>query len=747
MYHPEIIERRLHKVKKAGILVKRLPRDKSIEITANLDKLKYRGDGQLLPEGQLARELDAKEHDFIRSERILCKADFEYFLTRYYTVERDPGVGTESGNGPAKLLESQQRFIHAMGDREKVCYAELAKYGHTAGILIYAHKCRQVAFTSTARGATLHRMLFYPGIRCFAATLKDGPQGTGELYKRDLLALNNLPWWLKPSDDLIYPNVKDEEIGLAAPFDCRLSYQAENQQTGIGTGTQQDVSHLTEVPLWSYPHRIRYSFYPSLPKAVSTLHIQEGTSAGKGGYWQEVSEGCRRKEEGFEDWTYIFVPWYINTLKYRGNPPDSWSPNKHTVEHAELIARTSPEFNDGKAYWPSRDQLFWWEKTRAMHMQNGELASFLANYPATPEQSFTNWAQGALPVELIERYEMENRIPVVYEVHTDSTDVSGAVTPTVTGSAPAGFPTSLYIGGRLAISHYTSETWDEIERDPRGLLLMWHAPKHGAKYIMGLDPTQGITGWNRGNRVKGDHKTDNGAILIFQVDGVVEPIYKEIQNPSGPGTVQVPVLDEKTKRPVLLYRDLQVAEYAAPCDAVEIARITNILGRVFCGDEEEQCELIWEAWPGPGILTTQELIRLGYGNLWMWEYITSAAEETNMMGWRSSRESQKLLWYRSRRHLMGRQAVIRSKFLLSEYANAEIDVDKMRARASYGYHDDRFQAANMCFWGGHKWTYDVETTEEKVSETAIMDYQRYAPSLDDYESYSDWRANATADWD
>jgi hypothetical protein len=413
VYHPEIIDRRLWQAKKKGLGYRVRPREESIEISAKLEKLCRNAKGEPLPEGQLQRDLDEKERAFIGSERILCKANFEYYLTRYHVLERDPGVGTESGNGAAILLESQHRFIEALGRRELVCFQEKQKYGRTAGILIYAHKARQVAFTSTSRGASIHRMLFYPGTRAFAATFKDGPQGTGELYKRDLLAIESLPFWLKPK---IYPNVKDEEIGFEEPLRSRLSYQAENQQTGIGTGTQQDVSHLTEVPLWSYKHRIRYSFYPSLPKAISTLHIQEGTSAGKGGYWQEVSEGCRHKRVGFEDWTYIFVPWWVNTAKYVGNPPDGWVPEDHTIKHADLIERTSPEFNGGVVFHPSIDQLYWWEKTRAMHAQNGELASFLANYPATPEQSFTNWAQGALPVELIEQMELDIRQPHVYEL-------------------------------------------------------------------------------------------------------------------------------------------------------------------------------------------------------------------------------------------------------------------------------------------------------------------------------------------
>lgn len=302
------------------------------------------------------------------------------------------------------------------------------------------------------------------------------------------------------------------------------------------------------------------------------------------------------------------------------------------------------------------------------------------------------------------------------------------------------FPEVLHVAGS-SIEPHTSESWEEIERDPRGLLLMWDPPRKDRKYIMGGDPTQGITGWSRGTRTDGDHKVDNGVLEIFEVDGTREPLWTIVDGK------KVLDIDPVTRRQRYLYRDVQVAEFAAPCDAVEFARVANVLGRIYAGDAEDQCEFIYEAWPGPGMLTTQELLRLGYGNLWMWEYIDSAAEETTRVGWRSTRESQKLLWYRARRHLMNRNALIRSRWLLDEYANAEIDMDKMRARAAYGYHDDRFMAANLCFWGGHRWTTEIERTEEPVTTTLSQDYQSIAPTLEQHSSYNEWRENATADWD
>lgn len=300
------------------------------------------------------------------------------------------------------------------------------------------------------------------------------------------------------------------------------------------------------------------------------------------------------------------------------------------------------------------------------------------------------------------------------------------------------YPQALHVSGSC-IDFYDAEPYEDIEADPRGLFLMWEPPERNAKYIVALDPTEGITGWTRAARTDGDHKTDNAAIEIFKVNGVTEIAYKEVNG------VKVPDIDPNTKRPRILYRDVQVGEYAAPVDAVESARVANLLGRIYCGQDDESAELIWEAWPGPGILSTQELLRLGYPNLWHWQYIVGEPEDTNGLGWRSSLQSQRLLWYRARRHLLSRQALIRSKFLLEEYANAEIDLQKMRARAAYGYHDDRFQAANMAFWAGHKWAME-EVVDQPVTEAPIIDPQRYGPGLqDDFATYSDWRERAMAE--
>jgi hypothetical protein len=413
MYSSLIIQKRLHQAKKSGMNFTRLPRQDSIDIAASIEALRLDKNGKALPPGQLSRVLTRQEENFIESERFICKCDFEYFFTRYYALEIDPGVDRGSGIGPPVLLESQRRYIQLFGRREEACHEEMQKHKFTEGILVYIHKVRQVTATATVRAMTLHRMLFWNPVRSLFATLDE--TRISEVFNRDHLAIDRLPWWMHPS---VYPDKQNAELGFADPHSSRISYQAENQENGIGTGSQNDISHLTEVALWARPARIRFSFVPSIPKAITTLHVQESTSNGKGDYWHEVTEAARHHRRGYESWIYCFIPWYMNRMKYRANVPDSWTPTDHTLQHADLIERTSPEWFDGVVQRPTRDQLYWWESARAQHARNGELALFLTNYPATPEQSFQSPSQGALPVELIEQMELETMpgVPFEYEV-------------------------------------------------------------------------------------------------------------------------------------------------------------------------------------------------------------------------------------------------------------------------------------------------------------------------------------------
>jgi hypothetical protein len=386
MYSQAIVEKTLHRISKAGHTFKRRPVD---ECRSTVAKFAQVAD----PGGQLARPLTTAEQDFCRSESILCRSDFRYWAERYGFIENDGSVG--EGIAPVKFWQSQESALALIAKREEDNFRALEKHGFAPAIQGVWHKTRQQGATGLLRLITMHRLTTRKNTRAIAASL-DGEK-VHELYTRDLVILDNLPFYLKPSVEF---SVKDSHIGLDK-LKSRITYQMANQQAGVGTGQQFDVSHMTEVALWIYANRLQFDFLPSVPQSPQTFVGFESTANGRSGFWYEFTESVRRKDPGFENWFYVFTPWWINSAKNRLAPPDGWEPDSVTKEHADLIERTSIDFA-GVTVRPNVTQLFWWETERLLNKHLGTLHIFFSNYPATPEQSFQHSGSSALPLETIE---------------------------------------------------------------------------------------------------------------------------------------------------------------------------------------------------------------------------------------------------------------------------------------------------------------------------------------------------------
>lgn len=387
MYSPLVVDKALHRLKQSNIEVKRRSIDQCRSISSRLKALI---DAKT---GQYSRALSTDEKDFIRSETILCRHDFRYFAERYGNIDLDASTG--GGVGPIKFWASQERAYDLIGKREEEIQLQFAKHGFSDGILTLWHKSRQLGATGFMRLINAHRMLLWRNTRAIAGSLDIDK--VHELYVRDKTILDNLPSFLAPAIEF---DVKDSQISFSA-LKSRLTYQQANQEAGVGTGQQFDLSHFTEVALWRLADRLKFDFLPAVPQSPTTFVAWESTANGRGGFWHSFSESIRKKEEGFQSWLYIFTPSYIEPKKYRRVPPDDWVPNIVTVQYAELVERTSFDYC-GKVVKLGKDQLYWWETEYQQYKKEGSLNLFLSNYCATPEQSFQHSTRSALPLETIE---------------------------------------------------------------------------------------------------------------------------------------------------------------------------------------------------------------------------------------------------------------------------------------------------------------------------------------------------------
>ena len=260
-------------------------------------------------------------------------------------------------------------------------------------------------------------------------------------------------------------------------------------------------------------------------------------------------------------------------------------------------------------------------------------------------------------------------------------------------SPVSNFPETFTIGQSGGIEKLDYRAY--YDGDPRGILWVWELPRKSATYFMGVDPTSGITGWNRFSRCKEDRKVNNGAIEILRQG-----------NPGQP--------------------DIQVAEFASPNDPFELGYYANIMGRLYSGMEDDQCVCILETYPGPGGMTLRQMVECGYVNFWKWQYYAEATPgQTQTIGWTASQKSNRDLWTKASAHLVRKGLIIRSQHLAEEYANCRYNVEKQYAENPNNNkgHGDRRRAMDLAIWAANGWSLDFERTMEPVNTGPVVDWQ------------------------
>jgi len=278
------------------------------------------------------------------------------------------------------------------------------------GILICDHKARQVFHTQLARMLMLHRCTRFSNQRCAAISVDE--EKVGELYRRDKIIFDNLPWFLRPALKFDVKNAH-LEWGTGA----RVEYFQNNKKSSLGQGKQFDFGHATELSEYENPYSMDIDFFPTLPQSPNTLCILESRANGRGNWWHQFSEKCRKGQKS--RWTYCFIPWYAEPKKYRRTPPVLWQPSEVALLHAKLVYDTSPEYM-GSNIVLSREQLYWWQTTRSEYANDGKLNFFLTNYCSIPSESFQHSNMSAFSTEAIERMRLTATGGVPFEFERQS---------------------------------------------------------------------------------------------------------------------------------------------------------------------------------------------------------------------------------------------------------------------------------------------------------------------------------------
>lgn len=358
------------------------------------------------------RPLTDAERLFILNEQQLSMIDFGYFAERYVHVNK---AGQELA--PLyPLWESQRLILGEMARVEKVRRDE----GHPDGILANVLKGRQLGCSTLAQALVTHRVVSQRNVRALIGSDTPDNSGSDGLFGMTELIVENLPWWLKPSEKF---HTKNQHIhfdnGSRVRTESGKSMKGSLTEKGgskgqMGRSKTYSVVHLSELSTWEHAEQIDDALMPAVPVTPRTFMLCESTAKGRGNWWhRQWLAAVRGSDPRFVP---IFIPWYAEQTKYWLPAPASWAPDSTTLAFARRAELDGPKYLHRRVDL-AREQLRWYEQNRRTFEEKGQLYKFLEEYPATPDEAFQYSGRGIFPIAVQERIRNQARpTQVVLEV-------------------------------------------------------------------------------------------------------------------------------------------------------------------------------------------------------------------------------------------------------------------------------------------------------------------------------------------
>lgn len=401
MYHPEIVDKNVWAVEKQlGTTLIPYPDDSVDERTDYLKGLvkSYTKEGSVK---EWNKEPTQQEWDYINNERVLCKYNFDYWAKRYAVIELAAIEGRPNADvgrlGLVGFMRPQEILLEKMAAVEKELYEQVEQGHMVDGLRYFINKGRQLHFTALSRMLSNHRTFFWPDTNAIASSVNEDM--VGELYRRDKVMYDNLPWFLRPQMEY---DTKNQQLSFS-PLGSGTIYHQANQHGGMGMGRMVPVAHMTEVAFWDEMagentcyEKLDFHLRAAIPQSLNTLYILESTSNGIGGWWYDQIQLILRGKSTFR---LGFFPWYSADRKYRRTPPVGWEPNDDTKAMLAKVERTSPAYFEGRTITLDKEQAYWYESEKASYEKR--LAVFLSNYPTDLGEAFQSFGAAAFSPELL----------------------------------------------------------------------------------------------------------------------------------------------------------------------------------------------------------------------------------------------------------------------------------------------------------------------------------------------------------
>jgi hypothetical protein len=356
-------------------------------------------------DGEQVRTFTPEEDHFVAVERLRYGIDFRYAAERYFMVNK----GGERLEPLFPLWTSQelvlQRFIRheeaqLRGERDDGCLATVLK-------------ARQLGVSTLAACLLVHRITGRPYTQALIAS--DVTDSSAHLFGMADILYRHLPWFLKPRPTKFVNSGEHRHLHLAN--ETKLMMESGKAMRGqkvedtgegkgeMGRGKTVTAVHLSELSTWENPEQLDSALFPGIPIKPYVVGVLESTAKGRFNWWHKQ---WNKAEAGLSRFDPVFIPWYAEPDKWRLKAPIDWSPSSDTLAHATRCEHDAPRWL-GHRVALNRDQLYWYERTKASYTVDERLAEFLTEYPADPTEAFQYSGRSVFTLAIRERIRAQAR--------------------------------------------------------------------------------------------------------------------------------------------------------------------------------------------------------------------------------------------------------------------------------------------------------------------------------------------------
>ena len=512
MYAESIVGERLQLAKEEFGFV---PQYNSVEEVEAFER-KLKAEGKYIYDDtgrtKFTQNLSSADSQHILNEQILCQCDAVYWLTRYAHIKTEENIIRRF-----RFRIPQRLLFDIIADLEELRVA----------IELLILKARQLGLSTLVELLIAHRIIFSYGINAVIGSADQTK--TGLMANMLFLAYDMCPVWLVPAHTRRVES--DRGMLVFGSMASGVSFQHGAQTSGIARGTTPTLYHLSECASFSDPvNQIESSLFKAVHASPNVFGVLEGTGEGDKGWWPDTYRHAKA------NWPLKrsrlcsrFLPWFCGTDIYptptwlRMRPvPNDWLPHRDTKLHvakAELYVRSDKLLAKhlGANYRMPREQQWFWEVEHEQAKAKNIESIFLQEMAGDDEEALQRSSESVFGHTTIEEIHVRRKRD--YECFTitgQSIEEAHEVAPEYFDRSreriPVRFQSNKGEVYRWELIPLRPESLREDEaEDADGVLFIFHHPKPGVSYSIGVDTSEGkgqdstvISVWTCGRRGEPD---------------------------------------------------------------------------------------------------------------------------------------------------------------------------------------------------------------------------------------------------